>query len=180
MLASTSDRGVQEQGTGGADAGAYFGWTWNAGATWCAGGQPDAHGPGVQPGSFAQSRPWKADFGADLCRAAWKPGAGDSRKFFGLARTSKHGGSVTILPPRWWIPVSRMDEVIFQEFKGTGNCENRARPLAGRRRIFPALNLPASGNAQGSVLYGDEDYRASRRFAAAWPISIRAKRWKRS
>ncbi len=81
------------------------------------------------------------------------------RKFFGLARNIEHGGSVTILATALVDTGSRMDEVIFQEFKGTGNCEIVLDRSLAEARIYPALNLPASGTRKEALLYGDEDYR---------------------
>src|SRR5690606_23271803 len=67
------------------------------------------------------------------------------KRFFGAARNIEEGGSLTIIATALIDTGSKMDEVIFEEFKGTGNCEvNLDRKLADRR-IFPAIDLLKSG-----------------------------------
>jgi len=79
------------------------------------------------------------------------------RRFFGLARNIEHGGSVTILATCLVDTGSRMDQLIFEEFKGTGNSEIVLdRPLA-EARIFPAINIPLSGTRKEHLLYGPEE-----------------------
>ncbi|UCG47931.1 MAG: transcription termination factor Rho [Phycisphaerales bacterium] len=78
------------------------------------------------------------------------------RRFFGLARKVEHGGSVTIVATCLVNTGSRMDQLIFEEFKGTGNSEIVLdRPLA-EARIFPAIDLPASGTRKEARLYDSE------------------------
>lgn len=81
------------------------------------------------------------------------------RRFFGVARNIEHGGSVTIVASVLVDTGSRMDQLIFEEFKGTGNSEIiLSRPLA-EERIFPAIDLAASGTRKEHKLFGDEDTR---------------------
>ena len=71
------------------------------------------------------------------------------RRFFGSARNIEHGGSLTIVATCLVDTGSRMDEVIFQEFKGTGNMEIVLTRDLFERRIFPCMNIPQSGHPQG-------------------------------
>jgi transcription termination factor Rho len=79
------------------------------------------------------------------------------RRFFGLARNVEDGGSVTILATVLVDTGSRMDQVIFEEFKGTGNSEIVLDRSLAEARIFPAINLPASGTRKAELLYGPDD-----------------------
>jgi len=74
------------------------------------------------------------------------------KRFFGAARNIEHGGSLTIISTALVDTGSRMDEVIFEEFKGTGNMELALdRDLVGKR-IFPAINIEASGTRKEELL----------------------------
>ena len=74
------------------------------------------------------------------------------KRFFGAARNIEHGGSLTIVSTALVDTGSRMDEVIFEEFKGTGNMELALdRDLVGKR-IFPAINIEASGTRKEELL----------------------------
>ncbi|MHC4638962.1 MAG: transcription termination factor Rho [Planctomycetota bacterium] len=75
------------------------------------------------------------------------------RKFFGLARNIENGGSVTIIATTLVDTGSRMDQLIFEEFKGTGNSEIVLDRDLAEARIFPAVNLPASGTRREERLY---------------------------
>jgi len=75
------------------------------------------------------------------------------RKLFGLARNIQNGGSCTILATILKDTGSRMDEVIFQEFKGTGNCEIILDKEIAEDRIFPALHLAESGTRKDELLF---------------------------
>ncbi|MDO5728123.1 MAG: transcription termination factor Rho [Actinomycetaceae bacterium] len=78
------------------------------------------------------------------------------KRFFGAARNIEDGGSLTIIASALVETGSKMDEVIFEEFKGTGNMELRlARELANRR-IFPAVDVNASGTRREEVLFTKE------------------------
>lgn len=79
------------------------------------------------------------------------------KRFFGAARNIEHGGSLTIVATALIETGSRMDEVIFEEFKGTGNMEiNLDRKLADRR-LFPAINIKKSGTRKEELLLTEEE-----------------------
>ncbi len=78
------------------------------------------------------------------------------RKFFGSARNIENGGSLTIVATCLIDTGSRMDEVIFQEFKGTGNMEIVLTRDLFERRIFPCMNIPQSGTRKEEKLYPRE------------------------
>lgn len=79
------------------------------------------------------------------------------KRFFGAARNVEEGGSLTIISTALIETGSRMDEVIFEEFKGTGNMEiNLDRKLADRR-LFPAINVKKSGTRKEEILLTEEE-----------------------
>jgi transcription termination factor Rho len=79
------------------------------------------------------------------------------KRFFGAARNIEEGGSMTILATALVDTGSRMDEVIFEEFKGTGNCELHLDRKLVERRIFPAIDMNKSGTRKEELLLdGDE------------------------
>ena len=80
-----------------------------------------------------------------------------SRKFFGAARNCEEGGSLTILATALIETESRMDEVIFEEFKGTGNMEVRLDRDLAEQRIFPAIHIPQSGTRNDDRLYHPDE-----------------------
>ncbi len=79
------------------------------------------------------------------------------KKFFGAARNIENGGSLTILATALIETGSKMDEVIFEEFKGTGNMELRLRRELADKRIFPAIDPVASGTRREEMLLGREE-----------------------
>ncbi len=79
------------------------------------------------------------------------------KKFFGAARNIENGGSLTILATALIETGSRMDEVIFEEFKGTGNWELRLRREYADKRIFPAIDVEASSTRREELLMGREE-----------------------
>jgi transcription termination factor Rho len=81
------------------------------------------------------------------------------RRFFGLARNIENGGSVTILGTILIDTGSRMDQFIFEEFKGTGNSEIVLDRSLAEAYLFPAINLPASSTRKEERLYSPEDGR---------------------
>jgi len=81
------------------------------------------------------------------------------RQFFGLARNVENGGSVTVIATALIDTGSRMDQLIFEEFKGTGNSEVVLSRSLAEARIFPAIDLPASGTRREEMLYGPDDTR---------------------
>jgi transcription termination factor Rho len=80
-----------------------------------------------------------------------------SRQLFSLARNTEEIGSLTIIATALVETGSRMDEAIFQEFKGTGNCEIVLDRNLAERRIFPAINLPASSTRREELLLGAKE-----------------------
>jgi len=79
------------------------------------------------------------------------------KKFFGAARNIENGGSLTILATALIETGSKMDEVIFEEFKGTGNMELRLRRDLADKRIFPAIDVDASGTRREELLMGRDE-----------------------
>ena len=87
--------------------------------------------------------------------ALYKP-----KKFFGAARNIEEGGSLTILATALVETGSRMDDVIFEEFKGTGNMELHLDRKLSEKRIFPAINLNKSGTRREDLLLTPEELEA--------------------
>ncbi|WP_030392797.1 transcription termination factor Rho [Kitasatospora purpeofusca] len=79
------------------------------------------------------------------------------KKFFGAARNIENGGSLTILATALVETGSRMDEVIFEEFKGTGNMELKLDRKLSDKRIFPAVDVDASSTRKEEILLGGEE-----------------------
>jgi len=79
------------------------------------------------------------------------------RRFFGAARNAEGGGSLTIIATALIDTGSRMDEIIFQEFKGTGNTEILLDRDLFNRRIFPCINIPLSGTRKEEKIYNPEE-----------------------
>jgi len=82
------------------------------------------------------------------------------KKFFGAARNLEEGGSITILATALIETGSRMDDVIFEEFKGTGNMELHLDRKLSEKRIFPAINLNKSGTRREDLLMTQEELEA--------------------
>lgn len=80
------------------------------------------------------------------------------RKFFGAARNVEEGGSLTIIATCLVDTESRMDEIIFEEFKGTGNMEIRLDRELSERRIYPAISIPQSGTRNDDRLYHPDEF----------------------
>nr|WP_277814797.1 transcription termination factor Rho [Flaviflexus huanghaiensis] len=81
------------------------------------------------------------------------------KRFFGAARNVEEGGSLTILASALVETGSKMDEVIFEEFKGTGNMELRLSRQLADRRIFPAVDVNASGTRREELLFSPEELK---------------------
>ena len=79
------------------------------------------------------------------------------KKFFGAARNIEHGGSLTILASALIETGSRMDEVIFEEFKGTGNMEVHLDRSLSEKRIFPAIDINKSGTRREDLLLNQKE-----------------------
>ncbi len=86
------------------------------------------------------------------------------KRFFGAARNLEEGGSLTIIASCLVETGSRMDEVIFEEFKGTGNMEVRLDRTLSEKRLFPAINVEASGTRKEELLLETEE------LALAWRL----------
>jgi transcription termination factor Rho len=84
------------------------------------------------------------------------------KRFFGAARKIEEGGSLTIIGTALIDTGSRMDEVIFEEFKGTGNCEIHLDRRLYEKRVFPAINLNRSGTRKEELLLSPEILQKSR------------------
>jgi len=81
------------------------------------------------------------------------------RRFFGAARNAENGGSLTVIGTALVDTGSRMDEVIFQEFKGTGNMEIVMDRGLFERRVFPAIDMSKSGTRKEEKLFTPDEYR---------------------
>jgi transcription termination factor Rho len=79
------------------------------------------------------------------------------KRFFGAARNIEEGGSLTIISTALVDTGSRMDEVIFEEFKGTGNCELILDRKVADKRIYPALDITRSGTRREELLFEKDD-----------------------
>ncbi len=79
-----------------------------------------------------------------------------AKKFFGAARNIEGGGSLTIIGTTLINTGSRMDDLIYEEFKGTGNMELHLDRKLAEKRIFPAIDVSLSGTRQEQLLYGDD------------------------
>jgi transcription termination factor Rho len=79
------------------------------------------------------------------------------KRFFGAARNVENGGSLTIIATALIETGSRMDEVIFEEFKGTGNMELQLDRKLANKRVFPAIDVPASGTRKEDLLMTKEE-----------------------
>ncbi|NQW73799.1 MAG: transcription termination factor Rho, partial [Actinobacteria bacterium] len=80
-------------------------------------------------------------------------------RFFGAARNIEHGGSLTILATALVETGSRMDEVIFEEFKGTGNMELKLDRRLADKRVFPAVDVDASGTRKEDLLLAPDELK---------------------
>jgi transcription termination factor Rho len=80
------------------------------------------------------------------------------KKFFGAARNTAEGGSLTIVATALVETQNRMDDIIFEEFKGTGNMELRLDRSLAEKRVFPAINIPQSGTRRDELLYHPAEF----------------------
>lgn len=79
------------------------------------------------------------------------------KRFFGAARNVENGGSLTIIATALIETGSKMDEVIFEEFKGTGNMELQLDRKLSNKRVYPAIDVPASGTRREDLLMDKEE-----------------------
>lgn len=82
------------------------------------------------------------------------------KRFFGAARNMREGGSLTILATALVDTGSKMDDVVYEEFKGTGNMEMVLDRKLSERRIFPAIDIPKSSTRREDLLLSAEEYEA--------------------
>ncbi|MBI2074442.1 MAG: transcription termination factor Rho [Candidatus Levybacteria bacterium] len=82
-----------------------------------------------------------------------------AKRFFGAARNCQEGGSLTIIGTALVETGSRMDDLIYEEFKGTGNMELHLDRRFADRRIFPAINVERSGTRQEELILSEKDYK---------------------
>ncbi len=82
------------------------------------------------------------------------------RKFFGMARNVENGGSITVLATALIDTGSRMDDMIFEEFKGTGNSEIVLDRALADQRVFPAINLAKTGTRRDELLFAADEVAA--------------------
>ena len=83
------------------------------------------------------------------------------KKFFGAARNIENGGSLTILATALIETGSRMDDVVYEEFKGTGNMELMLNRKLQEKRVFPAIDIPKSGTRREDLLLDKEEQEAA-------------------
>ena len=95
--------------------------------------------------------------------ALYKP-----KRFFGAARNIEEGGSLTILATALVETGSRMDDVIFEEFKGTGNMEVHLDRQLQEKRVFPAIDISKSGTRKEELLYSNEEQETMWRIRRAF------------
>jgi transcription termination factor Rho len=88
----------------------------------------------------------------------------EPKKFFGAARKLEEGGSLTIIATALVQTGSQMDEVIFQEFKGTGNMELVLNRRLSEKRIYPAIDIGMSGTRREELILPQEYFKAATRF----------------
>lgn len=81
------------------------------------------------------------------------------KRFFGAARNVENGGSLTIIATALTETGSKMDEVIFEEFKGTGNMELQLDRKLSNKRVYPAIDVPASGTRREDLLMDPEELK---------------------
>ncbi len=81
------------------------------------------------------------------------------KRFFGAARNIEEGGSLTIIATALVDTGSKMDEVIYEEFKGTGNSELHLDRRIAQKRIYPAINIPHSGTRREELLVSSMNWK---------------------
>ena len=82
------------------------------------------------------------------------------KRFFGAARNMREGGSLTILATALVDTGSKMDDVVYEEFKGTGNMELVLDHKLSEKRVFPAIDIPKSGTRREDLLLDPEEQEA--------------------
>lgn len=82
------------------------------------------------------------------------------KRFFGAARNMREGGSLTILATALVETGSKMDDVVYEEFKGTGNMEMVLDRKLSEKRVFPAIDIPKSGTRREDLLLSADELEA--------------------
>ena len=82
------------------------------------------------------------------------------KRFFGAARNMREGGSLTILATALVETGSKMDDVVYEEFKGTGNMEMVLDRKLSEKRVFPAIDIPKSGTRREDLLLEQDELQA--------------------
>lgn len=82
------------------------------------------------------------------------------KRFFGAARKMREGGSLTILATALVDTGSKMDDVVYEEFKGTGNMELVLDRKLSEKRVFPAIDIPKSGTRREDLLLAPDELEA--------------------
>ena len=82
------------------------------------------------------------------------------KRFFGAARNMREGGSLTILATALVNTGSKMDDVVYEEFKGTGNMEMVLDRKVAEKRVFPAIDIPQSGTRRDDLLLNPDEMEA--------------------
>ena len=90
-----------------------------------------------------------------MLNLVWLP-----KRFFGAARNMREGGSLTILATALVDTGSKMDDVVYEEFKGTGNMELVLDRKLSEKRIFPAIDIVKSGTRREDLLLSEEEQEA--------------------
>ncbi len=102
------------------------------------------------------------------------------KRFFGAARNIEEGGSLTIIATALVDTGSRMDEVIFEEFKGTGNMEIHLDRKLVDKRVFPAIDINSAAPARKSFCSPKKSSTGSGSCGRSSPLSPRSRRWSSS
>jgi transcription termination factor Rho len=102
---------------------------------------------------------WVGTSGRTLSGGVDSRAMAEPKRIFGSARKIEHGGSLTIIATALIDTGSRMDQVIFEEFKGTGNMELTLDRKPAERRLWPAVNLEQSGTRKEELLIPPEDLK---------------------
>jgi len=91
------------------------------------------------------------------------------KRFFGSARNVEEGGSLTIIATALVDTGSRMDDVIYEEFKGTGNMEIHLSRILANRRVFPAIDVVKSSTRKDELLFSEKEFEATYRLRRSIP-----------
>ena len=95
------------------------------------------------------------------------------KRFFGAARNMREGGSLTILATALIETGSKMDDVVYEEFKGTGNMEMVLDRKLSERRVFPAIDIPKSGTRRDDLLLAPDELEAVNKLRRSFNDSVR-------